>query len=85
MYIYPYIYIYIYIYTYINVYINFKAINNVSDGKMVLKTHFSLKCFAYFTEASSVYILSIKRTRKFVKQTLCFLFFVTLSQHMHTL
>ena len=41
---------------YIYVYINFKAINNVLDAKMVLKTHFSLKYFAYFTEASSVYL-----------------------------
>ena len=35
-----------------------------------------------------IYIfISIKRIRKFVKQTLCFLFFVTLSQHilLHTL
>ena len=30
-------------------------------------------------------ILSVKRIRKFLKQTLCFLFFVTLSQRIHTL
>ena len=54
--IYKYIYIYIYIYIiYIYyIYINFKAINNVLDGKMVLKTHLLIKIFRYFTEASSV-------------------------------
>ena len=55
IYIYAYIYICMYsvwlemclseleeetIYTYIYIYINFKAINNVLDAKMVLKTHF---------------------------------------------
>ena len=29
--------------------------------------------------------INIKRIRKFLKQTLCFLFFVTLSQRIHTL
>ena len=39
---------------YIYIHINFKAMNNVLDVKIVLKTHFLLKYFAYFTEASSV-------------------------------
>ena len=44
--IYIHIYIYKYIYIYICMYIiNFKAINNVLDAKMVLKTHFSIKMF----------------------------------------
>ena len=30
-------------YIYIYIYINFKAINNVLDAKMVLKTHLSIK------------------------------------------
>ena len=41
IYIYTY---YIYVYnTYIYIYINYKAINNVLDAKMVLKTHFFIK------------------------------------------
>ena len=35
--------IHIYIYIYIYIYINFKALNNVLDAKMVLKTHFFIK------------------------------------------
>ena len=42
------------IYIYIYIYINFKAINNVLDAKMVIKHIYSLKYFAFFTEASSV-------------------------------
>ena len=47
IYIYNIIYIcmYIYIILYIYIYINFKAINNVLDAKMVLKTHFFIKIF----------------------------------------
>ena len=37
-------YIYI-LYIYIYIYINFKAINNVLDAKMVLKTHSLIKIF----------------------------------------
>ena len=40
------LYICIYIYIYIlYIYINFKAINNVLDAKIVLKTHFFIKIF----------------------------------------
>ena len=43
IYIYTY-YIYVYnTYIYIYIYINYKAINNVLDAKMVLKTHFFIK------------------------------------------
>ena len=47
IYIILYIYMYVYIYNiiYIYIYINFKAINNVLDAKMVLKTHFFIKIF----------------------------------------
>ena len=47
VYIYNIIYIYvcIYIILYIYIYITFKAINNVLDAKMVLKTHFFIKIF----------------------------------------
>ena len=38
-------YVYIYNIIYIYIYINFKAINNVLDAKMVLKTHFFIKIF----------------------------------------
>ena len=44
VYIYIYTYIHIHIYIYI-IYINFKAINNVLDAKMVLKTHLLIKIF----------------------------------------
>ena len=36
---------YMYVYIYIYIYINFKAINNVLDAKMVLKTHLLIKIF----------------------------------------
>ena len=45
IYIILYIYMYVYIYNIIYIYINFKAINNVLDAKMVLKTHFFIKIF----------------------------------------
>ena len=47
---------YIYIHIYIYIYINFKAINNVLNANMVLKTHLFIKILAYVTEVSYSYI-----------------------------
>ena len=46
-----------YIYIYICIYINFKAINNVVDAKMVLKTHLFIKNIS----------LSLKKLRQYNK------------------
>ena len=69
--IYIYIYIYVYIYAYVHThtyiyiyiyilyiyYINLKAINNVLDTKMVLKTHFFIQIFRLiYSSFISVYI-----------------------------
>ena len=41
---------YIDVYIYIYIYVNFKAMNNVLDAKMVLKTHLFIKNIAFFAE-----------------------------------
>ena len=59
-----YIYIYIYIYICIYKYINFKAVNNVLDAKMVLKTHLFIKIFRLLYSQNTNMLKYVKALQK---------------------
>ena len=44
-----------YVYIYIYIHINFKAINNVFDTKMVLKTHLFIKNISLSLQKKHIY------------------------------